>query len=582
MTVRKRLILRFVIQLVTVSGCILLLIGGAVAYMFKGMEKLEMNRDFSKAGMSKLVQTVRTENGELIFDEALLDKALRSGGWLQAVDETGAVIRSYGTPADVPARYEPGQFMDYWMGNKPFPYSLFLWIEEKDGRTYTLLYGKRSAENVLLDEILAAGPPGDKQPEIPASVREKLDRTGAVLQLLDRSGSELASYNRPDSIPAVYTLQDLALRRQYSERYGYASASRSLEDGRTWVAHVPSRGAEPDVFPATEAQVMLTAFAGLAAGMLVLLVGAAFWYGHRFGTPIVHILAWLHRLSRGEYTEPGGAEGRSGSRRRDGRLKRRYRLYGDVMQSMQHLSGALSSAEEARERLERTRDEWISGISHDLKTPLASIKGYAHMLETPHYTWTEREIREFAAIIKDKADFMDELIGDLSFTFRLSNDERPQSAEQTELNEFVRRCILGVVNDAEFAHANVSFEPEEEALVRSVDRQALRRILDNLVANAVRHNPPSTQIRVLLRKAPEGTASPPGGFLLRVEDNGVGMDKQTLAKLFDRYYRGTNTEGTTRGTGLGMAIARQLALRLGGSITAESEPGRGTAVTVTL
>ncbi|WP_068774029.1 HAMP domain-containing sensor histidine kinase [Paenibacillus sp. FJAT-26967] len=626
MDVRKRLILRFIAQLVTIGFLILLLVGGAVSYFFNEITRIEMNQDFTNAGMTKLVDSIRTENERITFDSKLLDQALRQGGWLQVLDDDGSVTHSYGVPADVPDRYLPGEFVDYWSGRKPFPYALYLWIEEKNGNTYTLLYGKRSIERILVEEVsrsAALAGEADKAPKagsgaaganeeakeedegtealtkaskdepmeagardgtsvyedgqlhLPQPLQQKLIAAGAAVQLLSPEGEERAAFRKPPDLPSAYSLQDLALRSQHSERYGYDLASLSEADGRTWVVSVPQRSDSTGTFPETVPQAAVAAFLGLFAGMLLLLVGAAFWYGHRFGTPMLHILAWLRRISRSSYDEPASSGGQPRSRRKDGRLKKRFRLYSDVMQTLQQLSEALRQSEEARAQLERTRDEWIAGISHDLRTPLASIKGYAHMLEAPQYTWTETEIKEFAAIIKDKADFMEQLAGDLSLTFRLKNGGQPFVPEQTELNEFVRRSILQVINDPEFADANVTFEPAAALVAYPIDRQAFRRVLDNLVANAIRHNPPATPVEVKL------TGAPGGGFVLDIRDNGIGMDEETLEKLFDRYYRGTHTEGETRGTGLGMAIARQLVIQQAGRIEASSEPGRGTLVRLT-
>ncbi len=119
----------------------------------------------------------------------------------------------------------------------------------------------------------------------------------------------------------------------------------------------------------------------------------------------------------------------------------------------------------------------------------------------------------------------------------------------------------------------------EERVTYPLDAAWFKRALDNLIANAAIHNPPETRIRLTLeiRGEKEGLSYP--GLLFRVEDNGRGMDAESVTRLFDRYYRGTRT-GSEQGTGLGMAIARQLVEAHGGEIRVETQPGSGTRVEV--
>ncbi len=94
------------------------------------------------------------------------------------------------------------------------------------------------------------------------------------------------------------------------------------------------------------------------------------------------MMNWLKNLSNGKLQEPKDKRGRPASRSGEGRLRRPYRVYREVIQSLDSLTGSLKQAEEARSRLEKSREEWITGVPHDLKTPLSSIKGYADLLAT--------------------------------------------------------------------------------------------------------------------------------------------------------------------------------------------------------
>lgn len=100
-------------------------------------------------------------------------------------------------------------------------------------------------------------------------------------------------------------------------------------------------------------------------------------------------------------------------------------------------------------------------------------------------------------------------------------------------------------------------------------------MIDNLICNAIKHNPKGTSITVYLKKEQEKNI-----LTIAVHDNGTGMDEETLKHLFNRYYRGTNTDEKSDGTGLGMSIAKQIADLHKGMISVQSETNKGTTVTI--
>ncbi|WP_347239816.1 sensor histidine kinase [Polycladospora coralii] len=107
-----------------------------------------------------------------------------------------------------------------------------------------------------------------------------------------------------------------------------------------------------------------------------------------------------------------------------------------------------------------------------------------------------------------------------------------------------------------------------------MDSKWFQRVIDNLLENAVKYNPSGTTITVSISLIEQHLIK------ITIEDNGIGMDKETLDKLFQRYYRGTNTSDSGNGTGLGMAITKQLVQLHGGSINVKSTPQKGTTVRI--
>ena len=159
-----------------------------------------------------------------------------------------------------------------------------------------------------------------------------------------------------------------------------------------------------------------------------------------------------------------------------------------------------------------------------------------------------------------------ELINDFSLVFRLRSEIRPQERTRLDLNELVRRCVLKYVNDATL-DANFNYIGGEEALLVDGNAKWLQRLMDNLITNAVKHNPDGVHVEVRVE-------SRPGGAAIVVADQGVGMDEETRCNLFERYYRGTNTEESMDGSGLGMSIAKAIVEAHRGRVSVWSELGR--------
>ncbi|MBN2980172.1 sensor histidine kinase [Cohnella algarum] len=575
MNVKWRLAFRLIVWLTLAGIALLALAGGAVYWSYQQLMRIETARDFENAGLYRLVQTLRNEGGDLTFDPELLSIIRDSGGWLQRIDENGRVTDAYFTPPDVPDAYGPGELVAYWMGKTEFPYPLYLWIQEKDGVTHTLVYGLSNEDDRLLEQFAERGEIGEGSIALPEELANRLRRSGAWLQVLDSSGAELASSNKPPGALGRYSLQELALRSVYADRYGAKLTSFYEEaTGRTWVLSEPLSGFAPGegpLFP-PEAGVIVAAVGGVFAAAMAIFALVAYGFGHRFGAPIVHMLNWIRALDEGKYAEPAGRSGPSRSRNRRGRTKGGYRVFGDVVRSLDSLSETLRRNERLRAENERLKDEWIAGVSHDLKTPLSSIKGYAHMLNADAYEWTAEEVRSFAKVILDKSSHLDELINDLTLTYHLRHGGRPPSLETVDMNDYLAEAVRDASSHPQYPENGVRFAPDSRAAWLDIYRPWFQRIVDNLVANALLHNREGTMLTVSVR------AEPDGGLSIRFADDGDGMDERTAERLFERYYRGTDTESRAEGTGLGMAVTKALVEGLGGTIEVDTAPGRGTAI----
>lgn len=306
-------------------------------------------------------------------------------------------------------------------------------------------------------------------------------------------------------------------------------------------------------------------------GAMSIMLLSLFLFGWYIGKPFYHLVRWIFGLAQGVYETPNLQTMYS----RDGKLKWRYRLYEELITQLNTLTDVLIQNQRERQAMETMRQEWISGITHDLKTPLTYITGYSSMLLSSRYEWSKQEKEQFYREIFHKGQHMEELIQDLNLSFQLDGRQIPLQSESLNLIEFLRRIIADVGNAPWASSYTLALNTQEEHLVVQADRKLLQRALRNLLVNSILHNPLETRIIIHCSVSSQEAQ-------IVIEDNGNGMETETVSRLFDRYYRGTSTDANPEGSGLGMAIAQQLIAAHQGEIRVDSRVGEGTSVHITL
>ncbi|WP_053428535.1 sensor histidine kinase [Rossellomorea marisflavi] len=301
---------------------------------------------------------------------------------------------------------------------------------------------------------------------------------------------------------------------------------------------------------------------------LINVVGWSILFSWYFGSPLSVMANGVMNLHKGD-----GSEVIKKAYSRSGRLKTRFRLYKEVIVSIKQLSEDLEKLAKERIKLEKEKKEWMAGISHDLKTPLTYMKGYSALLLNEGYEWSNEETRSFLEEIEKKSNHMEGLINDLSITFQVE-ETLPTNKELVEMNGFMNGILSPLNADPRFQTPPFSIDDSSSEIWVRMDKRWIERAVHNLLMNAINHNPPDTFVHVQLR-------TEPNICILLITDNGVGMDEETVKNLFRRYYRGTNTE-IYSGTGLGMAIARDLIVANGGTVSVESQINIGTTIKVQL
>ncbi|MCL1698026.1 MULTISPECIES: HAMP domain-containing sensor histidine kinase [unclassified Lysinibacillus] len=324
----------------------------------------------------------------------------------------------------------------------------------------------------------------------------------------------------------------------------------ALEDGSTFVVRMPNPAYKPFDEPFNKAMVLfVSVFFG---GHIIVLIGILFLsisISRQFVRPLVYVISRIERLTQFNYSKE---RDKSIHHRKTGKLKRKFKLFQPVDESINNLSERLSSNERQIKHAEQLREEWITGLSHDLKTPLSSIYGYSTMLASEDYEWTKEEMRVFATTMQEKATYMDALIGDLTYTYQLKNRAIQLEKVLIPLNVWL----------PQLADEQVSVKVYGDVMLEA-DELLLKRILDNLITNAKKYTPEGTKVNVEAQNVGQE-------IMLTIADQGPGIPQEELDNLFERYYRGTNTTDDTTGTGLGLAITKQLIDLHNGTISVQS------------
>ncbi|KIL72749.1 sensor histidine kinase [Bacillus badius] len=408
-----------------------------------------------------------------------------------------------------------------------------------------------------------------QKPSVNSKIQESLVKNKMWLQILDEQGNEVFSFNKPQDIPSHYGPGELVSDYLYPAKKGYQLSTwyKATGDAElTWVLGKPMTDKSPVLYWMNVLWVLFM----ILIGILI-----AVFFGRQLGAPLLYIVSWIDNLAKGKYTEPFYYQNFHLQRR--WRNKAEYQTYQELMQALSELTSILQRNTDERELLEKTREEWMTGVSHDLKTPLSVIKGYTVLLSSPEYQWEQKDIRHFSKIMEERVSYMEELIEDFNLTFQLKNEAVPLKLEQKNLVILLKDALEQLNKLPEAKNKMFSLETTDSKVTLDMDSRYLRRAFENLLSNSIKHNPPGTRIKVLIHK----NLSSPKYIRVLIEDDGIGMDQETADHLFDRYYRGTSTSSSTPGTGLGMAIAKQIIINHGGEMTICSKPQLGTQYIIT-
>ncbi len=391
---------------------------------------------------------------------------------------------------------------------------------------------------------------------------ERLDEYGLWLQVIDETGQEVFCYNKPESYPVRYSASELILLRSSAYQQGNTVFVNSYEDSReTWSYLIG--------FPYEIGKYMLY-YNGENVGRL----SPLFRMGIFFGLCAIILFVIFYGVWLTGHLGKIAKGIRNVSMRCYTMLPERG-VFGEIYGALNKMDTEIRRSDKVGLDTERIRREWIANITHDLKTPLSPIKGYAELLMDNTVPDGET-VREYAEIILKNVNHTEKMMNDLKLTYQLDSGAVPYYPQTVCIVRFLKELVIDIVNAPAFANRSIEFESDIQECEVCLDIDLFRRAANNLIINALTHNPPETKVTISIETDPKKR------ILICISDNGIGMSEKEQSELFNRYYRGTNTKEKPEGSGLGLAIAKQIITLHNGNISVKSKRGEGTRFTIVL
>lgn len=569
-SLKSRIAVHFSLQFIFLSIFIGVTLVVLVTYLLHFIINEDLKRNYPLGALDAIVVETDMSDGKANLRQKWKEQLENKDLWVQVINPKGEVIGSHNTPSQLPDHYTVNEILQIEETKQYRGFYIYSQLDNTYDKPYLFLLG---FENNYLDMLqkwfITFGENGLINESNESAIEKELASIQGSIHVLNENGKILQSYGIETNKDHYEPLDVLNRRQAPGQNDADSTIYHDASSGNTWILDIPRKGENYGngsiVFDFVKVLLII------AVTFFIITIGISIWHGFRYGQPLLLFTGWLERMGQGLYDEVLTEKERKKVFRKNGKVRIRYRLYKEVINAFYEMAEKLDASEIERKRLDKTREEWMTGISHDLRTPLSTIEGYGHLLESGQYTWTEEELQDMGKMIREKGDYMTDLLDDFILAFQLKNHSLSHSFNPVNINELVRTIVLKFVNDKTLQEVDFSYESLEEEMFIMADPRWFERMIDNLIFNAIKHNPSGTKIAVSVKNTNNS-------IRVVIEDTGNGMDEETILHLFDRYYRGTNTDESTEGAGLGMSIARAIAELHHGEIIVESEVNKGTTI----
>ena len=266
--------------------------------------------------------------------------------------------------------------------------------------------------------------------------------------------------------------------------------------------------------------------------------------------PVREVKKAMHRVEKGDFSQRLEVTGFNGE-------------IDELIESYNKMAQELGG-------IEMFRENFINSFSHEFKTPIVSIQGFAKQLKKENLS--EEKKQEYIDIIISESKRLTNLSSNILMLSKLENQQIITDKTSFSLDEQIRNCIL--LLEKQWTAKDISFDIDMQEIQYTTNAEMLSQVWVNIIGNAIKFSPEGSSIRVKLFK--EGDV-----ITAEITDRGIGMDQQTISHIFERFYQGDRAHAS-EGNGLGLPLVKRIVELCNGNIRVESQYGKGTNFIVTL
>lgn len=232
---------------------------------------------------------------------------------------------------------------------------------------------------------------------------------------------------------------------------------------------------------------------------------------------------------------------------------------------------------------EAARKNVLSNVSHDLRTPITAIRGYAELMLSAQDNLSLEQRNSYLSNIVRRSEQMERIVADIMELTRMESSEAEFRFTSVSISEMLDELVMMYSMDLEDSNKHLSLDvPARDSLIAKADPAKLSRVFENLISNAINYTGPDAQITIKAWRTGETAHIATQKIHIAVTDNGIGIPEQDIPRIFDRFYRAHNSGVNIKGTGLGLAIVKLIIDKHDAEITVRSKLGEGTTFEVIL
>ncbi|MEK8127232.1 HAMP domain-containing sensor histidine kinase [Paenibacillus filicis] len=402
----------------------------------------------------------------------------------------------------------------------------------------------------------------------------RLERAGGWLEVIDKEGRVLQVKGTQRDGIRQYTSQELLtwLGNAVDQPYYYAIAEMPspgdsqfllLKIARDQVS-VENRVLNPatvELPAASTGQRSLDLyFYSLLAVMALMVVLYSYWVARRIKKPLDKLMKGLVRISNGDYAF-----------RVEFEAEREFNQIRDMFNTM---AAVIERTTREKQLAEESKQRLIVDLSHDLKTPVTSIRGFAQLLSAGTVA-DEEQRRKYADYIYRKSIRVTDMIQSMLELLKLDSPDYQIDVAAHDAGAFLREMAADLYGDIEQRQFALQLDIPEHPIQALFHSDQLARAVSNLIGNALQYNPPGTRLRLAVSEEP-------AGIVIQVADTGIGIPEEMQSRIFDPFVRGDKSRRGDGGSGLGLSIAKRIVEKMNGTLVLGRSKEEATIFTIRL